>query len=162
MSFANICGRTKECIRLAADLRGLQVVVQELAPEDLESERNRSMLAAVAGRLGGQLTMETRMQKIELCPGAEAAVVLGDPPRMILTVLVEAFGETNPRRYVDRKLVPYLLASGVLVLGGSSSSVQLCTQLDAPRQTPGDPASWRLVRRCRGRGRRPGGVLAAS
>ena len=63
---------------------------------------------------------------------------MGDPPRMVLTVLVEAFGVADARHYVERQLVPYFVACGVRVEGSSGDGLQR-PRLDDPRVSPDDP-----------------------
>ena len=57
---------------------------------------------------------------------------MGDPPRMVLTVLVEAFGVAAARNYVERQLIPYFAACGVRVEGSSGDGLQR-PRLDDPR-----------------------------
>ena len=55
--------------------------------------------------------------------------------RMVLTVLVEAFGVADARHYVERQLVPYFVACGVRVEGLSGDGLQR-PRLDDPRGSP--------------------------
>ena len=63
---------------------------------------------------------------------------MGDPPRMVLTVLVEAFGVADARHYVERQLIPYFVACGVRVEGLSGDGLQR-PRLDDPRGSLDDP-----------------------
>ena len=69
---------------------------------------------------------------------SQALIVMGDPPRMVLTVLVEAFGVAAARNYVERQLIPYFAASGVRVEGSSGDALQRA-RLDDSRASPDDP-----------------------
>ena len=49
---------------------------------------------------------------------------MGDPPRIDLTVLVEAFGVAAASNYVERQLIPHFVAGGVRVEGSSGDALQ--------------------------------------
>mgnify|MGYP001447435265 FL=1 len=70
------------------------------------------------------MRLESRHKRVPLDDRAAVLVVMGDPPRMVLTVLVEAFGVADARHYVERQLVPYFVACGVRVEGSSGDGLQ--------------------------------------
>ena len=115
VSFSTVNGCPRGSQKLAANLQGLQTVVRELDAEVLHA--NAELLVAVARELGGQLLLGARHRQVELCSDAAVSVVMCEPPRMVLATLVEAFGETNPRRYIENNLVPYFAACGVPTVG---------------------------------------------
>ena len=100
--------------------------------------RNKELLVSVARTLGGEVRLESRHRRVPLDDRAAVLVVMGDPPRMVLTVLVEAFGVAAARNYVERQLIPYFAACGVHVEGSSGDALQRA-RLDDPRASPDDP-----------------------
>ena len=54
--------------------------------------RNKELLVSVARTLGGEVRLESRHRRVPLDDRAAVLVVMGDPPRMVVTVLIEAFG----------------------------------------------------------------------
>ena len=95
-------------------------------------DQNKDLLASVARTLGGEVRLESRHRRVPLDDRAAVLVVMGDPPRMVLTVLVEAFGVADARHYAERQLVPYFVACGVRVEGSSGDGLQR-PRLDDPR-----------------------------
>ena len=114
-SFSTVNSRPRGSQQLGANLQGLQTIVRELDPEVLHAKAE--LLAAVARELGGELLLGARHRQVELCNETTVSVVMCEPPRMVLATLVEAFGETNPRRYIENNLIPYFAACGVPVAG---------------------------------------------
>ena len=100
-------------------------------------DRNKELLASVARTLGGEVRLESRHRRVPLDDQAAVLVVMGDPPRMVLTVLVEAFGVAAARNYVERQLISYFVACGVRVEGSSGDALQRA-RLDDPQASPDD------------------------
>ena len=82
--------------------------------------------------------MNNSYSKERSLAASQALIVMGDPPRMVLTVLVEAFGVADARQYVERQLIPYFVVCGVRVEGSSGDGLQH-PRLDDPRGSPDDP-----------------------
>ena len=136
LQFAAVAGCPRGSQKLAANLLGFQIVVREIEEEMLH--RNKELLASVARTLGGEVRLESRHRRVPLDDQAAVLVVMGDPPRMVLTVLVEAFGVAAARNYVERQLIPYFVAGGVRVEGSSGDALQRA-RLDDPQASPDDP-----------------------
>ena len=100
LQFAVVAACARGSQRLAANLLGFQTVVREIEEEMLD--RNKELLASVARTLGGEVRLESRHRRAPLDDRAAVLVVMGDPPRMVLTVLVEAFGIAKVQKYVAR------------------------------------------------------------
>ena len=98
--------------------------------------RNKELLVSVARTLGGEVRLEWWHRRVPLDDRSAVLVVMGDPPRMALTVLVEAFGVAAARNYVERQLIPYFAACGVHVEGSSGDALQRA-RLDDPRRPAG-------------------------
>ena len=113
LHFSAVEGCARGAKKLAANLGGLQTVVYELGMQILEN--NKELLTAVARELGGELRLEPRHRRVELHEGVAVSVVMGDPPRMVLPVLVEAFGIKAARHYIEHVLIPHFVACGVHV-----------------------------------------------
>ena len=64
------------------------------------------------------MRLELRHSRVPLDDGADVLIILCDPPRMILTVLVEACGIAAARNYVERHFIPHFVACRVRVEGG--------------------------------------------
>ena len=60
LTFSSVRGCARGSAKLAANLQGLQIVVQELAPRCLESAACKELLTAVARALGGEIELSTR------------------------------------------------------------------------------------------------------
>ena len=129
LQFAAVAGCARGSQKLAANLLGFQTVVREI--EEGMLDRNKELLASVARTLGGEVRLESRHRRVPLDDQAAVLVVMGDPPRMVLTVLVEAFGVAAARNYVERQLIPYFVAGGVRVEGSSGDALQRA-RLDDP------------------------------
>ena len=136
LQFAAVAGCARGSQKLAANLLGFQTVVREI--EEGMLDRNKELLASVARTLGGEVRLESRHRRVPLDDQAAVLVVVGDPPRMVLTVLVEAFGVAAARNYVERQLIPYFVAGGVRVEGSSGDALQRA-RLDDPQASPDDP-----------------------
>ncbi len=93
-------------------------------------------------RRGGSVDLEPRLRQVEFRKGVHLAVVVGDPPRMVLTVLVEAFGIEKARDYAQHNLIPYFLACGAHVEGLSRNAGQPA-QVDNPEQSLDNPRQRR-------------------
>ena len=138
LQFAAVAACARGSQRLAANLLGFQIVVREIEEEMLD--RNKELLASVARTLGGEVRLESRHRRVPLDDRTAVLVVMGDPPRMVLTVLVEAFGVTDARHFVERELVPYFVACGVRVEGSSGDALQRARLDDLPGfPKPGRP-----------------------
>ena len=103
------CARGSE--KYAANLQGFQHVLRELEPEALK--KHERLLAAVARELGGEVRLESRHLRMELCDGIAVSLVMDKPPRMVLSALLEAFGVEAPQNYIERSLMPYFGRLGV-------------------------------------------------
>ena len=119
---------------MAVNLAGYQTIVRELRPEALGDKWQRDTVVAAAEKLGGSVDLEPRLRQVEFRKGVHLAVVVGDPPRMVLTVLVEAFGIEKARDYAQHNLIPYFLACGAHVEGLSRNAGQPA-QVDNPEQS---------------------------
>ena len=108
--------------KLAANLLGFQTVVREMEGEILD--QNKELLASVARTLGGEVPLESRHRRVPLDDRTAVLVVMGDPPRMVLTMLVEAFGITRGWRYVESRLIPYFADCGVRMGRSSGDALQ--------------------------------------
>ena len=115
LQFAAVAGCPRGSQKLAANLLGFQIVVREIEEEMLD--RNKELLASVARTLGGEVWLQSRHRRVPLDDRAAVLVVMGDPPRMVLTMLVEAFGVKNAGHYVQNQVVRYFVACGVRVEG---------------------------------------------
>jgi len=136
LQFAAVAACARGSQRLAANLLGFQIVVREIEEEMLH--RNKELLASVARTLGGEVRLEPRHKRVPLDDRAAILVVMGDPPRMVLTMLVEAFGVKNARHYVQLQVVPYFKACGVRVEGLSDDGLQQ-PRLGNLQGSPDDP-----------------------
>ena len=108
-------GRPRNKRMPGATSHGLQRYVRELDQSVLDE--HAALLQLAAAELGGPpLKLDSRHKTLDLGAGAFVhAPTVSEQPRLVLTMLLEAFGIKKARDYVNNSVIPYLLRAGVRV-----------------------------------------------